>query len=89
MLFCALAAFFTTQLCKSVWPRPITPLAKMLLTALAAAGAAALQWPHSAPKIALYGLAGAGLAVIVHRAARALSAGGDWLIYDILHRPRR
>jgi hypothetical protein len=83
MVFCALAAFFCTQLCKSLWPSPLKPLAKTLLALVASGGVAYLLYAPNGRHVAAYGLAGAGLAICVHRAARATSLAGDWLIITL------
>lgn len=78
-VLCAFGAFFVLQAFKDVsllglrmknWHK--------LLTVLGASTAISAVFNQGHPfKLVVYGLAGAGLAVVIHRLARLLTAAGD------------
>jgi hypothetical protein len=88
-MLCAFGSFFVVQALKTVMiPKRLGGLAKLVLALLTSAGAAAALYPHHYADLVLYGVAGAGLAVLIHRVARAVSVAGDWFIREIMRKGR-
>lgn len=79
---CGLGAYLVTQVIKTVSPWPVGSATKILVACVASVGCAALQ-THHALDLGIYGLGGAGLAVVIHRVARLLTLAGDWAIVQI------
>lgn len=79
---CGLGAYLVTQVVKTVSPWAVGSATKILVACVAAFGCAALQ-THQPADLGIYGLAGAGLAVVIHRVARLLTLAGDWAIVQI------
>lgn len=84
LLITGFAAFFSVQLIKVIVAPKLQgegigkAIVKMLLAGLTAFGAAFLALPIGHWRTAVvYGLAGAGLALILHKAIRLLSSLGD------------
>ena len=84
LLLTGFAAFFSVQLIKVLVAPKLQgegigkAIVKMLLAGLTAFGAALLALPLGHWRTAVvYGLAGAGLALILHKAIRLLSSLGD------------
>ena len=86
LVLCGLGAFFVTQLVKVVWflPRPPRPLVKMVVALGTSLGVAAALFPHHTRDFVIYGVAGAGLAVLTHKVARYFSVQADFRISQIM-----
>jgi hypothetical protein len=89
LFLCALGAFFIVQGVKAVFVQPLTPWLKLILACAGAFGLSYLLFPHQPRTLVLYGFAGSGLAVLVHRSGRLLSVAGDWLIREIIRKRAR
>jgi hypothetical protein len=85
LLLVAFGAFFVVEFAKAVVPGKVPPWACLLVAGLSA-GAIAFAFDDPAP----LGLAGAGLAAVVQKAHRMLSAAGDFMRVRVLStvRPR-
>ena len=86
LLYCGLGAFFVVELMKvstrAVFPSPV----KLVVALFASGGVLSLlahRYTHSTAGIGM-AVAGAGLAVLVHRFARLVRVAGDRLIRAIL-----
>lgn len=90
IVYCALGAFVVVELIKAGTPTPPRPWVKLVLVLAGSLGVALLLLlPHhhrDVAALAVLMLAGAGLAVAVHRLARLARVGGDWLIRDIIRK---
>jgi cell division septal protein FtsQ len=94
LILCSLSALFVVQLTKVI----VTPrlqdrsvrsaLIKMTLSVLVAAGTAWLLDPHHPRELAVFAIAGAGLAMGEHKVLRLASLYGDWLITTIMRNRR-
>ena len=90
LLLCGLAGFLFSQIVKGFFKKPLPPWVKLWLAVGASLGAAAVLWPHRPAYLILYGVAGAGAALLAHRTARFLSLAGDLCIRTIFYlRTRR
>ena len=89
LLLCGLGAFFAAQAVKAAFINSLRPWIKLILAFAAAVGIAALLYPHQRTYLIVYGVAGAGLAVLIHRVARLLSVAGDWCIREIIRNRTR
>jgi hypothetical protein len=94
LLLCAFVGFVLAQYVKLLFHLKSGRnwWVKMGVALAGSAGAAALIFRHSgnlAQDIAVYGLAGAGLGMLVHKIYRAVSAKGDDLITDIISKRQR
>jgi hypothetical protein len=92
ILYCALGAFFTVELVKTVSVRPLRPWMKLLVALASAIGIALIISPQHRVGSPLWlgVMAGAaGLAVVIHRFARTVRVIGDWLIRDIIQKGRQ
>jgi hypothetical protein len=88
LLLCGLAGFFASQLVKTVL-LPIRPVAhwlKPILALGASLGVAAVFYSNRVDYLVVYGVAGAGLAVIAHKIYRLFSIGGDVLVREMFRR---
>ena len=63
-------------------------LVKMVLAAGVALGTAWLLDPHHPRELAVYALAGAGLAMVFHKILRLASIYADWVITVIMRNRR-
>lgn len=85
LLLCGFGGFLFPQLVKTLFRRPLVNWVKLILALLASMGiAAALYAPHHITDLLVYGFAGAGLAVLIHRIARLASVAGDHQITQII-----
>lgn len=84
LLLCGLGAFFLAQAVKAMFLNPLRPWLKLLVAFVAAAGISALWFQDRTVNLIIYSVAGAGLAVLIHRVARLLSVAGDWCIREII-----
>lgn len=80
LVLSAFGAFFAVQLIKAVWPKRLHPLAKMLLCLGVVALITQISLPkhHTFSELAIYSLAGAGIAISIHRVVRLAINGGDF-----------
>ena len=92
LLLCALVGFFVSQLVKTMALRTQYhpgPSSKMVLALVGSLAVAAAYFPHRVEYLLIYGGGGAGLAVLMHKGYRTISAGGDWLIQEIIQKRGR
>jgi len=87
-LLCGFGSFLVVQLIKIIW-FPLGLLSKNLKTFLVLVASfgisAALSW-HHVVELVVYALAGAGLAVLIHRVARLAHVAGDLVIQKIMRK---
>ena len=93
LLITAFSSFFAVQLIKFLVTPKLTgqgvwkPVVKMALAGAAAFGTALLVLPGGHTKEAVaYGLAGAGLAVVLHKVTRLISNVGDQSLMETLEK---
>jgi hypothetical protein len=84
LLLCGFGGFFVSQIVKTIAVRPPASIWKMTMALVGSFAVSAVFYYQKPLDMAVYGLAGAGLAVLVHRTARLASVAGDWCIRDIL-----
>jgi hypothetical protein len=91
LLLCGFGGFVFSYLVRLVLVRPGTAGLKLWLAVLGSFGvAAALYAPKHPIDLGVYGLAGAGLSILVHRFAKLLRAAGDvCALWVVIKRPRR
>jgi hypothetical protein len=82
LVLCGLGGFFVAQAVKTVLR--VRPWHKLVLALIGSAGVAAFVFEHHFSELAIYGVAGAGLAIVINRAARLLLLVGDLCIRRIL-----
>lgn len=90
LLLVALGAFFFAELNKTILPWPLQAWTKLALVVLGAVGAAVLL-TEDVGDCAVLAAGGAGLASLVHKVHRTISAVGDAQQVTVLStaRPRR
>lgn len=89
LALCGFGAFFGVQLIKTALPNPMKSYWKIGLALVISYGISASLFTHNPHQLAVYGVAGAGLALLIHRISRLASVAGDWYIHEILrNRPR-
>ena len=84
LLLCGFAGFLFSQLVKTAFRKSLPGPLKLWMALGASVATAALLYPHQRALLAAYGVAGGGLAVLVHRKARLASVAGDLCIRTIL-----
>jgi hypothetical protein len=86
LLLCGLASFFVVQLVKVTFSLKSGrhQITKMVTALVVSAVIAYSNYPHHPRNVAIYGLAGAGLAFVIHKVYRVAGVAGDWLIQEIL-----
>jgi hypothetical protein len=90
LLLCGFGAFMAVQVIKIFsLPTILAAQLKMLLALAASYGIATGLFLHHTAELVIYGAAGAGLAIVIHRLARLLSVTGDWIIKEILRKTHR
>jgi len=92
LLLCGFGGFIFSTIAKGLFRKKLNPLLKLWLAMVASfAISAALFAPKSPRDLVVYGLAGTGLAVVIHRGARLLQLGGDVAIRLVIYlrAPRR
>jgi hypothetical protein len=90
LFLCALVGFVLAE-----WFKRLANLkagrhgwAKLVMALFGAALVAGLTFRRDTQDVAIYAVAGAGLAMVIHKVYRALSAKGDDLITDIIAKRR-
>ena len=90
LVLCGLGSFFTVQFLKILLlPSRLPSVAKMVLVVGVSIGISAGLGTHNTADLVVYGIAGAGLAVIAHRLARLISVAGDGAIMENIRKQRR
>lgn len=91
LLLCGFGGFVFSYLVRVVLVRSLSSGPKLWLAVLGSFGvAAALYAPKHPIDLAVYGLAGAGLSVMIHRFAKLLRVAGDLCaLWVVINRPRR
>jgi hypothetical protein len=91
-LLCGFGGFFFTQLIKNFSWTQLPHIAKISLAFLGSFGVAGLFFYNNWKSGLAYTIAGAGLAVLIHKLVRCLSLLGDHAIAEIMvlreRRPR-
>lgn len=83
-VLCGFGGYFVAQMVKTIWPVVLNAKVKALFALLGSIGISAAIFPHRVTDLVVYGVAGAGFSILVHRVARLASAAGDWYIRQII-----
>lgn len=90
LLLCGFGGFLFSQLVKTLFRRTLASWLKLVLALVASLGiAAALYAPNHTTDLLIYGFAGGGLAVLIHRVARLASVTGDHQIVQVMQSRQR
>lgn len=90
LLLCAFFGYFVAQAIKTLTLRKLPAWMKMFWAFVGSAGAAVLLYHNHHPYLlVVYGVAGAGLSIGLHRLFRFLQLIGDEKIAEILRGRRR
>lgn len=90
LLLCGFSAFLVVQAIKALFLPTILPSrVKIFLVVTTSYGVSIGLFPHRVVDLVIYGAAGAGLAMVIHRFARLTLVVGDWIIEEILRKKRR
>lgn len=86
LLLCGFAGFFGTQIIKVFSPVRLLDRTKLFFVVAISTGCSSALFTHKPADLVIYGVAGAGLAVLVHKATRLLSLLGDSTAFDELRK---
>lgn len=90
LFLCALAGFFVAQAVKDTLAYRVKNYTKLFLVLVGSTVVSSAFYSIHSPLLEVYGVAGAGLAILVHRLVRLLGAVGDWFIINVMkERPKR
>jgi len=90
LLLCAFGAFLVVQVIKALfWPKLLHARTKIFLAVAASYGIAAALFTHHTVELVVYGAAGAGLGLLIHRLFRLLMVLGDYTIREISRKTPR